>query len=91
MLPSSKHNTLTQWCFDVGPPSTTLFQHQKNIGSLYLVLAGMRERDAGVFKQQDHHSVTIQSHPSLSKVLVGQAVDITPQVGVGHPAVFCST
>ena len=89
MLPSSKHNTLTQWCFDVAPPPPCS-NIKKTLG-YYLVLAGMRERDAGVFKQQDHHSVTIQSHPSLSDVLVGQAVDTTPQVGVGHPAVFCST
>ena len=30
----SKHETLTQCCFDVSPPSLTSAQHQNNIGSL---------------------------------------------------------
>ena len=33
----SKHKTLTQCCFDVGPPSTTLAQHQNNIGPMSCV------------------------------------------------------
>ena len=28
-----QQKALKQWCFDVGPPSTTLVQHQTNIGS----------------------------------------------------------
>ena len=30
----SKHETLTQCCFDVGPTSKTVGQHQSNIGSM---------------------------------------------------------
>ena len=31
----SKHETLNQSLVDVGPSSTTLAQHQPNIGSMY--------------------------------------------------------
>ena len=33
----SKRETLTQYCFDVGPPSSTSAQHQNNIGSMSCV------------------------------------------------------
>ena len=36
-LISSKHGTLTQCCFNVGPASATLIEHWNNIGSMYRV------------------------------------------------------
>ena len=36
-LISSKHDTLTQCCFNVGPASATLIEHWNNIGSMYRV------------------------------------------------------
>ena len=38
--PPSKHETLTQCCCNIGPPSSTLAQHYSNIGSTSLVEAG---------------------------------------------------
>ena len=41
-MPPSKHEALTQCCFDVGPPSSTAGQHQSSIGSMPRVCWGSR-------------------------------------------------